>query len=93
MNFDDLKNELNNPKLNFDNGQLILHFISKNLYNDYYNRAILKTQLEILELSKGTLPSEIEEVVDEKLLAWTDKFSQWHKTDFVRDVLDFSHKE
>lgn len=90
MNFDDINDELNNTNLNLDISQVIFDNISSNLYQGYFFRAILKTQLKILELQKGTLPSEIDDAVDDKLSTLLDKFSEWHRIDFPQALIDLS---
>lgn len=93
MKFENLDNELNNANLKFDNAQLVFHFISQNLYKNYFNRAILRTQLELIELYKGKTGTELTDSVDEKMREWMDKFEELHKTDFAQSILDFSDED
>lgn len=52
MNFDDIKNELNNPNFKIDIGTLLVSIQSTNLMNGYYLTSILRKQIEYLNYKK-----------------------------------------
>jgi hypothetical protein len=93
MNFDDLKNELNNPSFKLDKSQLALHNISANLYSSYYLREILRIQIELLELHKGKTGTELEDSVDKKMTNLSEEFQKWHDIDLIENIRDFTSDE
>lgn len=86
MDFDDLKNDLNNPKINLDNGMIAMQNISDSLHIRYHLKIILRTQLELLELHKGKTASALEDAVDEKMNYWAKEFDKWHEVDFPSTI-------
>ena len=90
MDFDDIKNELNNPNFNIDIGALLIRIHTGNLMNGYHLKAILKRQIEILELQKGKTGQELDDAVLSEIENLNDKFSQWLKEDLIQDVNDFN---
>jgi len=86
MNFDDIKNELNNPNISLDNGKIVMSNITSNLYSTYYLKIILRTQIEILESNKGKTGSELHDAVDEKMKHWASEFDKWYEVDFPSEI-------
>lgn len=91
MNFDDIKNELNNPKFKIDIGILLVSIQSTNLMNSYYLSSILKKQIELLELQKGKTGQELENSVQAELSDLHNLFSGFLKEDLIDVVNDCSH--
>lgn len=91
MNFDDIKNELNNPKFKIDIGTLLVSIQSTNLMNSYYLSSILKKQIEIIELQKGKTGQELESSVQAELSDLHDLFDGFLKEDLIDVVNDCSH--
>lgn len=90
MNFDDIKDELNDPSFNIDLASLLMRIHTGNLMNGYHLKAILKRQVEILESHKGKTGQELETAVESELGSLNNKFSEWLKDDLMNDVNDFS---
>ena len=67
MNFNDIKDELNNPNFKIDMGLLLVNIQSTNLMNSYYLSSILNKQIEILELQKGKTGQELESSVQAEI--------------------------
>ncbi|TDP02461.1 hypothetical protein [Flavobacterium sp. 245] len=91
MNFDDIKNELNNPTFKIDIGTLLVNIHSTNLMNSYHLKSILKRQVEILELQKGKTGQELESAVEIEIEELNNQFSEWLKEDLINVVNDCSH--
>jgi hypothetical protein len=91
MNFDDIKNELNNPTFKIDIGTFLVNIQSTNLMNSYYLQSILKKQIEILELEKGKTGQELENAVQSELTDLQNLFSDFLKEDLIDAVNDSSH--
>ena len=91
MNFDDIKNELDNPKFKIDIGTLLVSIQSTNLMNSYYLSSILKKQIEILELQKGKIGQELENSVQSELVDLHNLFDGFLKEDLIDVVNDCSH--
>ena len=91
MNFDDIKNELNNPTFKIDIGTLLVNIHSTNLMNSYHLKSILKRQVEILELQKGKTGQELESAVEIEIEGLNNQFSEWLKEDLINVVNDCSH--
>jgi hypothetical protein len=91
MNFDDIKNELDNPKFKIDIGTLLVSIQSTNLMNSYYLSSILKKQIEILELQKGKTGQELENSVQSELVDLHNLFDGFLKEDLIDVVNDCSH--
>ena len=91
MNFDDIKNELDNPKFKIDIGTLLVSIQSTNLMNSYYLSSILKKQIEILELQKGKTGQELENSVQSELVELHNLFDGFLKEDLIDVVNDCSH--
>jgi hypothetical protein len=91
MNFDEIKNELNNPTFKIDLMTFLFSIQSTNLMNSYHLKAILKRQVEILELQKGKTGQELESSVEYELENLNKKFSDWLKEDLIDVVNDSSH--
>lgn len=90
MNFDDIKNELNNPTFKIDIGTFLVNIQSTNLMNSYYLQSILKKQIEILELEKGKTGQELENAVQSELTDLQNLFSDFLKEDLIDAVNDSS---
>ena len=90
MNFDDIKNELNNPTFKIDIGTFLINIHSTNLMNSYYLKSILKRQVEILELQKGKTGQELETSVKLEIEGLNQMFSEWLKEDLINVVNDSS---
>lgn len=86
MNFDEIKDELNNPKFKIDFGTFLINMHSTNLMNNYYLKSILKRQVEILELQKGKTGQELETSVELEIERLNEIFSNWLKEDLINDV-------
>ncbi len=86
----DIEDLMNNPKFNIDLGTLLMSIHSTNLMNSYHLKAILKRQIEILELQKGKTGQELEDKVQSEIESLNEKFSEWLKEDFINDVDNFS---
>ena len=86
----DIENLLNNPKFNIDLRTLLMSIHSTNLINSYHLKAILKRQIEILELQKGKTEQELEDTVQSEIESLNEKFSEWLKEDFINDIDNFS---
>lgn len=91
MNFDDIKNELNNPNFNINIGTLLVNIQSTNLMNSYYLASILRKQIEILELQKGKTGQELESSVQAEFSDLQNLFSGFLKEDLIDIVNDCSH--
>jgi hypothetical protein len=92
MNFDEIKNELNNPNFKIDIGTLLVSIQSTNLMNSYYLSSILKKQIEILELQKGKTGQELENSVQSELSNLHNLFDGFLKEDLIDVVNDCSHE-
>lgn len=90
MNFDDIKNGLNNPNFKIDIASLLIRIHSDNLMNGYHLKAILKRQVEILELQKGKTGQDLDDAVENEIESLNEKFSDWLKEDLINDVNDIS---
>jgi hypothetical protein len=90
MNFDEIKNELNNPTFNIDIAKFLISIQSTNLMNSYYLQNILIKQTEILELQKGKTGQELEDAVSSELLHLQKSFSDYLQEDLINDVNDSS---
>ena len=91
MNFDDIKNELDNPNFKIDIGTLLVSIQSTNLMNSYYLSSILRKQIEILELQKGKTGQELESSVQSEFSNLQNLFSGFLKEDLIDIVNDCSH--
>lgn len=91
MNFNDIKNELNNPNFKIDIGTFLVNIQSTNLMNGYYLSSILKKQIEILELQKGKTGQELESSIQNELSDLQNLFSDFLKEDLIDIVNDCSH--
>ncbi len=91
MNFDDIKNELNNPNFKIDIGAFLVSIQSTNLMNGYYLSSILTKQIEILELQKGKTGQELENSVQTEFSNLQNLFSDFLKEDLIDIVNDCSH--
>ena len=91
MNFDNIKDELNNPNFKIDIGALLMRMHTINLLNNYHLKSILKRQFEILELQKGKTGQELDSSVELEIERLNDEYSKWLKEDLINDVNDFSH--
>ena len=87
MNFDDIKNSLNNPEFKIDIATFLLELKADSLMNSYKLDSILKRQIEILELQKGKTGQELENAVESKIEMLDDKYSEWLKNDLI-DVVN-----
>jgi len=90
MDFDDIKNELNNPSFKIDIGTFLMRMHTTNLMNSYHLKSILKRQVEILELQKGKTGQELESSVKLEIERLNDMFSEWLKEDIINVVNDLS---
>jgi len=90
MNFDDIKNELNNPNFKIDITALLITIHSDNLMNGYHLKAILKRQVEILELQKGKTGQDLDDAVGNEIESLNEEFSDWLKEDLINDVNNIS---
>ncbi|AUC76876.1 MULTISPECIES: hypothetical protein [Flavobacteriaceae] len=86
----DIEDLMNNPKFNIDLGTLLMSIHSTNLMNSYHLKAILKRQIQILELQKGKTGQELEESVQIEIDSLNEKFTEWLKEDIINDVDNFS---
>ena len=91
MNFNDIKDELNNPNFKIDMGLLLVNIQSTNLMNSYYLSSILNKQIEILELQKGKTGQELESSVQAEISNLQKLFSDFLKEDLINVVNDCSH--
>ncbi|WP_316634078.1 hypothetical protein [uncultured Flavobacterium sp.] len=91
MNFDDIKNELNNPNFNINIGTLLVSIQSTNLMNSYHLSAILRKQIEILELQKGKTGQELESSIQDEFSDLQNLFSGFLKEDLIDIVNDCSN--
>ncbi len=91
MNFNDIKDELNNPIFKIDMGLLLVNIQSTNLMNSYYLSSILNKQIEILELQKGKTGQELESSVQAEISNLQNLFSDFLKEDLINVVNDCSH--
>ena len=82
----DIEDLLNNPEYNIDNGKLLLLIHQTNLTNNYHLKAILKRQIQILELQKGKTGQELETEVESQIESLNQQFSDWLKEDIIDDV-------
>ena len=89
MNFDDIKNELNNPEFKIDIATFLLELKADSLMNSYKLDSILKRQIEILELQKGKTGQELENAVESEIEMLNEKYSEWLKDDLI-DVVNGS---
>ncbi|AOW18675.1 hypothetical protein LPB03_14965 [Polaribacter vadi] len=87
MNFDDIKNSLNNPEFKIDIATFLLELKADSLMNSYKLDSILKRQIEILELQKGKTGQELENAVESEIEMLDDKYSEWLKNDLI-DVVN-----
>jgi hypothetical protein len=92
MNFNDIKDELNNPTFKIDIGTFLMNIHSTNLMNSYYLKSILKRQVEILELQKGKTGQDLETSVELEIEGLNQMFSQWLKEDLINVVNDSSSR-
>ncbi|MEP5936476.1 MAG: hypothetical protein ABJ218_15275 [Winogradskyella arenosi] len=90
MNFDDIKDELNNPKFNIDIPTFLLELKADSLMNSYKLDSILKRQIEILELHKGKTGQELENAVESEIEMLNEKYSEWLKADLI-DIVSGSN--
>jgi hypothetical protein len=90
MNFDDIKNELDNPNFKIDIGTLLVSIQSTNLMNSYYLSSILRKQIEILELQKGKTGQELESFVQSEFSDLQNLYSGFLKEDLIDIVNDCS---
>lgn len=86
MNFDEIKNELNNPKFKVEIGTFLIKMHSTNLMNNYHLKSILKRQVEILELQKGKTGQGLETSVELEIERLNEVFSNWLKEDLINLV-------
>lgn len=86
----DIEDLMKNPKFNIDLGALLMSIHSTNLMNSYHLKAILKRQVQILELQKGKTGQELDESVQTEIDILNEKFSEWIKEDIISDVDNFS---
>ena len=91
MNFNDIKDELNNPNFKIDMGLLLVNIQSTNLMNSYYLSSILNKQIEILELQNGKTGQELESSVQAEISNLQNLFSDFLKEDLINVVNDCSH--
>ena len=91
MNFNDIKDELNNPNFKIDMGLLLVNIQSTNIMNIYYLSSILNKQIEILELQKGKTGQELESSVQAEISNLQNLFSDFLKEDLINVVNDCSH--
>ena len=91
MNFNDIKDELNNPNFKIDMGLLLVNIQSTNLMNSYYLSSILNKQIEILELQKGKTGQELESSVQAEISNLQNLFSDFLKEDLINVMNDCSH--
>ncbi|SHI94217.1 hypothetical protein [Flavobacterium terrae] len=90
MNFDEINNELSNPKFKLNIASLLINIHSTNLINSYYLKSILKRQIEILELQKGKTGQELETSIELEIERLDDLFSEWLKEDLINVINDSS---
>lgn len=90
MNFNDIKNELDNPNFKIDIGNLLFSIQSINLMNNYYLSSILRKQIEILELQKGKTGQELESSVQAEFSDLQNLYSDFLKEDMIDIVNDCS---
>ena len=90
MNFEDIKNELNDPKFNLNIGVVLLNIHTTNLMNSYRLKAILEKQIEILELQKGKTGQELENSLNLEIEKINEEHSNWLKNDLTKFVHDCS---
>lgn len=93
MNFDDIKNELNNPSFKIDIGVFLMRMQTTNLMNSYYLKSILKRQVEILELQKGKIGQELDNAVELEIERLNGEYSKWLKEDLIDIVSDSSRDQ
>jgi len=86
MNFDDIKNSLNNPEFKIDIPTFLLGLKADSLMNSYKLDSILKRQIEILELQKGKTGQELENAVESEVEMLNEKYSEWLKDDLIEIV-------
>ncbi|TXD80718.1 hypothetical protein ESY86_20200 [Subsaximicrobium wynnwilliamsii] len=58
--------------------------------NSYHLKAILKRQVQIVELQKGKTGQELDESVQIEIDILNEKFSGWLKEDIISNVDNFS---
>jgi len=89
MNFDDIKNALNNPEFSIDIPTFLLELKADSLINKYKLDSILKRQIELLELQKGKSGQELENAVESEIVMLHEKHSDWLKADLIEFLNDF----
>ena len=89
MNFDEIKNILNDPEYKIDIASFLIGLKSDSLMNGYKLDSILKRQIEILELQKGKTGQELDSAVESEIETLNKDYSEWLKDDLI-DVLNAS---
>lgn len=79
---------MNNPKFKIDIPTFLLDLKVNNLMNEYRSKAILKRQIDLLELQKGKTGQELENAVEKELEKLNNQFSEWLKQDLIDFVDD-----
>jgi hypothetical protein len=85
MNIEDL---LNNPEFKIDIPTFILELKIKNLISEYRSIAILKRQVQLIEMQKGKTGQELESAIENEMEKMNNQFSEWLKTDSI----DFANR-
>ena len=85
MNIEEL---MNNPSFKIDISSFLIQMKIENLMNSYRSKAILKRQVEILELQKGKTGQELENAVESEIEMLENKFSEWLKEDMIDFATD-----
>ena len=85
MNIEEL---MNNPSFKIDIPSFLIQMKIENLMNSYRSKAMLKRQVEILELQKGKTGQELENAVESEIEMLENKFSEWLKEDMIDFATD-----
>lgn len=85
MNIEEL---MNNPSFKIDIPSFLIQMKIENLMNSYRSKAMLKRQIEILEVQKGKTGQELENAVESEIEMLENKFSEWLKEDMIDFATD-----
>ena len=91
MELDEFMNDKSEKGFNVNVGKALLRILEMSTRNQRYVRTILKTQLELKELLKGKVESDLDEHFQEKVYAlekqiWDFGEEDYHK--LLENILD-----
>jgi hypothetical protein len=90
MEFDEIEDELNDPRFKIDPATLLMKIHSENRMNGYRLQAILEIQLKVPETLHGKTGQELDTTVQSKLEELNNRFSEWLQDDIIEDLDDIN---